>query len=444
MNILGELSPSIIAFVGSILFLGYVSRKRKIGGLSLYWVFGAFQCLYNLMPWLVSRTDIQFFQLLSDQHVVDLQVLLASASNVFFGLVFLLTYESVPLDLLAEPGGRKRRNFVVLTIPVFLVACLVCAKYGWRQLTIEQPGQQPTGMYSVAIDAKLICASIYLYYLSRFGLDRWAWVLFAEHAILMAIDNARTTFLPLAVLTLFLYAARIGKTKNKRTYVLALSLALASVGVRALFMGGESLIVDFSLPIMVEGTMGSYPSLQAIYAIEHKVNQGFTYGASYVIDPIVWFFPHGELRENSIFFKAWTSKIASGIPDDFAPWGGFYYISEAVAAFSYLGPPIITTLFAVAIVWFEKVKNKYPMLYMAWVSTIGVLFVKTVFAGIVKVFIIQLGVMYCLAAIHQLRVLLAHPVHSTPGESQLSSRLRKNSIGSGRSTRKHSCFHSTT
>ncbi len=399
-------------FILSVLFLVWISWKKGIRALSLYWIFIAFQCLYNITPWVVSLLDFQPFLLLNDHEVINTQLRLAASANVCFGIVFLGFFKEMPLGCCPDPGTQeKRRNFVLCVLPVFVLACLLCAEYGWNALSAGMAtgsvSANPGGMYGLAINAKFLYLGIYLYYLYRFGLDKWAWVLLAGDVIILMIDGARTTFLPIALVTLIIYNNQAASTKKMKLYALAFVGLVISVGARAAFVEGNSGFVKMLVPITVEGTMGAYPSLQSIYAIQHHFNNGYTYGASYVIDPIAWtILPHGDFRERVQFFAPWTRSISDGIVETFAPAGGFYYISEAVAAFSYAGPAIITTAFALFLVWLERVKTRHPLFYTTAASTLGVLFVKFIFAGVFKMFLIELAVGCSLLGIHRLRIFL--------------------------------------
>jgi len=265
----------------------------------------------------------------------------------------------------------------------------------------------PGGMYALAIDAKLLYLGIYLYYMYRFGIDKWAWTLLLGDLAILAVDGARTTFLPITLVTLMVYSAQTTAKRRTRLYFFAAAGLLISIGARVMFLSGNAGLLSMIIPITVEGTMGAYPSLQSIYAIQHHLNNGYTYGASYIVDPIVWIgMPHGELRENIQFFAPWTRNISNGLAETFAPAGGFYYISEAVAAFSYAGPAIVTTFFAAFLVCLERIKGKYPLFYTTAASTIGIMFVKFVFAGLFKMFLIELTVAYTLLAVQQTRVFL--------------------------------------
>jgi hypothetical protein len=160
------------------------------------------------------------------------------------------------------------------------------------------------------------------------------------------------------------------------------------------------------VPITVEGAMGDYPSLQSIQGVDQLLHPQYTFGASYVVDPLVWLIPQALGREGLSSFSKWTDSLTNVLEDKFAPTGGFYYVSEAVAALSYVGPAIITIIYAAALIWVEKNKNHHRLLYLSWMSTLGLLFIKTQFGNCVKLFLIQILSLYVLLGISKLNFLL--------------------------------------
>lgn len=401
--------PAFIFFLCSLLFLLWVSRRRNIEAISLYWIFAAFQCLYNIIPWVTSQLNLPVMVLLSDHAVVDTQLTLAAVSNLCFGCIFLAFYRNNSLLVFrSQVQPEKRRNFILLALPLFLLTCAMCAKWGWNQFATGAVTGTPGGMFTVTAYVKLIFVSTYLYYLYRFGLDRWGWLLFAENGIVMFIDGARTDFLPVAIVTCLVYAAHLSRTQRRKVYILAVIGVVASIGARSIILSRKaSVLENLIAPVTVEGTMGAYSSLQAIYAVQHHANNGYTYGASYVVDPLLELLPRGQVRNDFQFLPNWERQINMGIPGKFAPMGGFYYQAEAIAAFWYVGPPLMTSLFAAALIWMERIKNRHFLVYLAWAGTTGVLFPKTTFANDFKIFLTELIVLTSFSAMHHYRVFMA-------------------------------------
>jgi hypothetical protein len=406
-------------FVASVIFAIGVARKKKIRALSPYGIFIAFQTLYNVMPWITASLEynLGFYALLGDKHLVNIQLVLAAISNFCFGLVYLAFYRNVPF---APPkfvtSWRSRRNYILLVFPFFLVTVALCYKYGWHQFTFATHGDDSAvigGMFTVTAYFKYFFVAIYLYYIYRFGLDKGAWILLGEHLIVMGVDGARSTFLPVLLVTLFVLLDTItNQSRIKRIYLLAIVGITLSIAARALILHASSLVQDMVLPVVVEGGMGDYPSLQSIQGVESMPNPHYTYGTSYILDPLVWLIPQSIGRKGLSPFENWTDSLSNVLEDKFAPMGGFYYISEAVAAFSYAGPAIVTLIFAGFLLWIELNKNRYRLLYLAWMPTIGILFVKMQFGNCFKLFAIQFLSIYLLSALSKIKVSLPQRPHN--------------------------------
>jgi hypothetical protein len=402
----------ICLFAASVFLVVIVARKKQIRMLSPFGIFMVFQVLYNLTPWLAasSGSGPGLLSLLYDRALVNIQLVLASVSNICFALVFLIFYRDVKFTQLPPlSSNRVRRNYLLLACLFFLVTCALCERYGWHQLlsagNSADDGQTLGGMFTVAAYFKFFSVAIYLYYLYRFGLDRGAWFLLGQQAIVMVVDGARTTFLPIFLVTMFIYLDKgIERKRLRAIYILALGGFILSIGTRSLILRNESVLQDLVTPVLIEGSMGSYVCLQSIQGVKALPHPPYTLGSTYIIDPIVWLLPQSMGREDLLSFKEWSDKVSPTLNERFAPMGGFYYLSEAVAAYSYVGPAIVTTIFAFSMIWIDRHKNTHRILYLAWMPTVGLLFVKVVFGNGVKIFVITILSMHVLHFFSRLSV----------------------------------------
>ena len=408
----------IVIFLGSVGFLLFVARKQRIPLLSPYGVFTAFQVLYNLVPAIVSRLDSGFtLSLLLDTSAVNTQVSLAASANVCFGIIHWRYYQKSIFSSPANPAVNEHagRHYILWSFPFFLITCYVAIKYGWNAQAhaVSAIGGQPVGgVYALASYVKSGFVAVYLYYIYRFGLNKWAWLLLGFHAIVAFLDGARTTFLPILLLTLFLLGEQSGNAiKRRKVYALAALGILISIGARAVIIRSDSFLARMITPVTVEGLMGSYPSLQSIYALKQEQHPNLTLGASYVVDPIVWFLPQGETRDRFLFLQSWVKDSPALLQEEFAPMGGFYYIAEAVTAFSYAGPAIVTTAFAFALIWVQRNANRHRLLYVTWMPTIGVLFVKMIFGNVFKLFLVDLVFVGSFVLVRHARLFLGKYTH---------------------------------
>jgi hypothetical protein len=340
-------------------------------------------------------------------------LLLSATANVCFGLIHLMFSRNVSFANPPLPASpRASRNYLTLVFPFFLVTCALCYQYGWHQYTFaghEVDVDSLGGMFTVTAYFKFFFVAIYLYYLYRFGLNKGAWILLGEHVIVMVVDGSRATFLPILLLTLFILLDRVSNQKMmRRIYLIAIAGIILSIGTRALILHSGNFLVDMIIPVTVEGSLGDYSALQTIQGVETLPHPKYTYGASYVIDPLVWLIPKFIGREGLSSFGRWTDDLANVLDEKFAPMGGFYYLSEAIAAYSYAGPAIVTLLFAIFLVWIERNKNRYPILYLSWMPTLGILFIKTPFGNCFKLFLIQLIGINILCLLRRIKLALPH------------------------------------
>lgn len=394
----------------SVIFLLICARIKHVELLSAYGAFVGFGLLYNLAPYFINKTQLYLYDLHADSSIIEMQLLLVSVSNLCFAVPYLIFYRQIPYEERCVSGCYSaRRNYLIFSFPVFLLACYLSAHYGWHEYTHMESQESAGPLFTITAYVKYWFVGTYLYYLYKFGLDKGAWILLAEHAILVVIDGSRIIFMPVMLLTLYILGAKRKRKglKTLRVYVyLFLGLAL-SILVRALIMGESSLAERMGMSVMIEGGMGAYPSLQVIFAVMHHKVSHFTFGSSYVLDPLIWLFPQGALRDNLSTFHAWVGTIAPALSEDFAPMGGFYYIAESIAAFSYVGPMVITFLFSLSSAVIDTRKNTNRLLFLLYFPTIGILFAKTIFANVFKLFLIQVVFLYLYIGSSRVRALVS-------------------------------------
>jgi hypothetical protein len=388
-----KLIMEITAFITSIFLLVYVGRRRHVGALSLYSVFIAFQMLYNIVPWILYTIHFSIFSLQSDQGLLLTQLWMATASNLCFGGVYLFFYRRTPLKALPPLPESMRGRYFLLAVPVFVLACALATTYGWREITTADTSGLSGGagiMFVITAYVKFWCIGIYLYYLYRFGLDKWAWRLLGLHVVLMLIDNSRLTFLPILLFTLIIQSSGVVRKRQFKVYVLAFLGISLSVLVRAVLSPNPGDRASQAVaPIVAEGSLGGYTALQSIYMLKHAPLSSIQYGATYVLDPLAWMVPNGPLRDSLSHLQGYIDTSSHYLVEKYAPWGGYYYLSETILNFGYIGPPLVTTAYAFLLIYVEHNKNRMRMLYFAFAPTLGILFVKSIFGNVFKLFIIQ-------------------------------------------------------
>jgi hypothetical protein len=413
----------IYLFTASIVFLLLVAKQKKIEFLSLYGFFVLFQLLYNLIPWATNALQMPSYSLIVDRQLISCQISLAASANLAFGAVYLFFYRSVPFPRPINVNKAKARRFVLALTPLFVLTLVLVSKYGWNSVAvITSEGGSLGGMYGITAYVKELMVAAYLYYLYRFGLNKWAWVLFFANMLIMVIDGARSTGFPIIILTLMIWNSQVEPRKKKRVYAsLALGI-LTIVGTRSLILSNDSLWMNLATPVTVEGDMGSYSTLQSIYAIQHHggAELPYTFGGSYVLDPILWLLPQGgKSGATHSFYDNWIQSISAFFPDGFAPMGGAYFISEAVAAFSYIGPFVVAAGYALLLILMERNKRRWYCAYLAFTASIGLLFVKTIFGNAFKLFAVQMIFLSIFIVGRRLKIIAARLLKPDLGHPEL-------------------------
>jgi len=383
----------LLLFLISVSFLLVISFIKKINLVSIYGFFVLFSILYNLVPALNALYGVTLFSLSSDLELINIQLLVVSMSNFAFGIMYYKFYKNVLYKDIVDDKPAGKKSFLILCVVIFAVTLPLVSNYGWHKFTNSGEILEGGAWFTIASYMKYLFVSCYLYYLYKFGMNKGAVFLMVLHTIVMIIDGARTTYLPLFVLTLIILHSKSIKNKKsqKSIYVYIVVCVVLLLVTRALIMSAdETLLFNMLMSLTIEACAGSYMSLQTIHAVINEYNLSFTFGTTYLIDTFAWFIPQGDLRDGLLTYNAWIEKLSPVLNEKFAPMGGFYYIAEAMAFIPYVGPVIITLLFALVSIWIELNKNRYRLLYLSYFATFGLLFSKAIFGNIMKLFVVQM------------------------------------------------------
>lgn len=378
-------TPQMIWFFSlSIIFLGWVKARKNITILGPFGFFVIYQIIYNFTPWLTASFGIFLFPLSRQEDLLSIQLLLASLSNIAFGTVYLLSW--TPTSTPMTPMNKYRGNPQILFWSVYVPTLFMVQNYGWNNFSqVIQAGGSPSIMNSLASFMKLflIASFIHCLILHRFSKSN-NFILLAL-VILLFVDGARTNFMMIIALCFF-YIYDGGKRKLNWRYALGgLSVLLAFVLSRSL-----RLEKDFTQNIIetfiAEGVTGSYMNLQTIYILKYHSSIPLTFGQNYLIDPFVSLTPFASIFRGSL--ENWIDAITPYLTETYAPAGGFYYMAEALASFGWIGPPVITGLYAAVIVRLNNRIKAHQSIYLLFLASFGCLFSKTQFLNCFKLFVL--------------------------------------------------------
>lgn len=396
-------SAALAIFLLSIVALLATAHLKNITLLSPYGLFIAFQCLYNLTPWILGSI------LANDSSTMNIQLLLAASANVAFALAYSVCFRREGFVACPPVPRRIPLKYFVLTLPLFLFSAVLCFFYGWHTISTTATG---SALNTIAAYMKHLFIAAYLYCIYRFGLNRYVAVLFIELLVLMGIDGGRTDFLPVIILTVMIWRDTYPQVSGKRLFAVLFLGIFASIGVRAaVVQEGQSALVRLSTPITAEGIMGSASATNSIFAMQHSKDPlPYSFGGSYIVDPLLWLLPQSHSAVgHGTFLSRWERGVYPHIEGEFAPMGGFYYMAEALSDFGWAGPFIVTLMFGTLLARVERVKNRWPLFYLAFASTIGLLFEKVIFGNVFKLFFILYLFLIAMATIAKAKKYLAIP-----------------------------------
>lgn len=367
--------------IASLALAAAIIRMKQIPFLSPYGIFLIFQCLYNIVPWFAGP---RFGEAPGSIHTM---LILSATANIAFVVAIAVFYRHYDFKALEPATKRKRRRYVLICLPIFLLSAVLCHFWGWHVFASVASASGANWMTRITSYVKEFCIATYLYYVCTYAVDRYAGLLFSGLMIIMVIDGARTNFFPVIVVTLMLWQAT-SKVAGWKIWLGFLTGVVGIVAIRGILIGATGIGIVLG-GVVLEGCMGSFSSTQSIFAIQHMLNPPYTLG----IRPL----------------SVWSSKIYPWIRGDFAPLGGYYYVAGTVADFGYLGPALETFCFGWLLCHSERWKQTRPLIYFAFMSTLGILFAKVTLANGLKLLAAQLFFLGMIVSVRKNKRFLAAP-----------------------------------
>ncbi len=369
----------LASFSASVLLVLAVLYRRQIPLISPYGIFIAFQCLYNLLPWAFRGLPGL------DLDAVDEQLIIATVANVVFAIIIATGYRRYDFLPVLPATKRSRRRYIIACLPLFVTTAILCHFFGWHIFAVPGSVVATGGMASVTAYFKHFCVATFLYYLIRYGIDRYAILLLSGLAVITAIDGARTDLFPVLVIFLMFWQGHKATSQWKLITFFGIGVVLLVV-IRGLLIGTSGIDLVFR-PIVAEGILGASSSIQSIFAVQHMAQPPYLFG-------------FGSL-------DSWIAGIDPWIIGDFAPLGGFYYVADGVANFGYFGPILETAAFAWILCKSEKWRQTRPLIYLAFMSSFGLLFTKVHLVNGIKLFLAELAFLTILSFISRFSDVIA-------------------------------------
>ncbi len=406
--------------VTSFAILLIVFFRKKINLISNYTVYVFFTVLYSVFPtltFLKIEPQIWFrhYTLNESELLVSTQILIMSLCNIIFAYVFYSSYRKSNISAV-RPQAAKKDIYQNLIFISYTIACLALILIGLKYSYTSNRG---IIVHSIISNAKTILASVYVFFIVRYGLSYRILLMFFGYVFLLLVEQSRIYFVMVLVTSLLylqntkevkketlistngllqvISSVKTGKLSNRQmialllvSFVLLSYVALARSGVKI-----EDFII-FLNPFYIEGDYGSYMILQTYDLVYKGVIDFYTLFLDYLVDPIIYLLPRfifmlsGINKDGVGIFETFVASYDRYLAEKYAPVGGFHYIAQASSALPFLGPLLVTYIFARVTVRVENsmrkatVSNFSELTYYLYSSGFAFVFIKTLFHQTVK------------------------------------------------------------
>lgn len=388
---------SVILLTISFAFLLIIFFKKKILLASNYMVYVFFSGLYSIFPILTFygiEPKIWFvhYSLNESELLVAIQIFIISLCNAIFAFVFYFNYKNFYNK---QDMSLVHDNFIGqnLLFAGYLIICLVLLYFGYTYSYTSGRGEM---VHSTISNAKVILASIYIFYMVRYGVGYQLFIMFFGFLGLLFVEQSRWYFASILVGTFF-YLQNKGKLTNKKMVLIGgvFLVILSYIGLTR----SNVEITDFIIllnPFYIEGDYGSYMILQTYDLIFRGLISFYTLFSDYFVDPFLYLIPrflfiNFDTNKDSIgIFQYFVSSHQQYLDEVYAPVGGFHYIAQASSAFPFFGPLIITYFFARITIGIESAiyKSKFHELtYYLYSAGFAFVFIKTMFQQTIKYYL---------------------------------------------------------
>lgn len=369
----------LVWYVLSIAFPLSILGFKKVNILSPAYILLAFNTLYSMVIILGSHLNYDRLPLLGEEDLTIIHTYISISVNIALGLAYLVFFKKNKY----VQNFKIKYNwnlFIIIYIGIFLFLTINGKRYGWDAVS---HGLAHGGLASLYFYIRIFFAAMLIYYfINNKKITKLFYILVLLQIIVTIIDGGRTTIIPTFACMIYIFIERNGfKTIYFIFLVLVILLMLLT---RALIMKSDSIFSNMISSILIEGAFGSYSSLNVLNLILHGDIKNYTFGLSYIYDPIIWSIPFANTQMT--FFKQFISENFQNI--NFTPMGGFYFVAEANAAIPIVGPFLIVLIIFSCFAILERKHNKESLFFIAMYVSVGFLFAKIIFGNAIKIFVI--------------------------------------------------------
>ncbi len=375
----------------SFIYMAYVMYKKNIPIISNFGVYVVFAAMYSFFPTLIYwgiEPELWFkhYELNENELIVGTYISIVSLCNFVFAYIY-SKYKKVFFD------RNQIYTFKYGDTIVFFVYVLLWAITIYAGMKMGYVSDKTETEHSLVSNLKTLLAGVYIAYLSIFGMRKKLIIMFMLFVFLMLVEQSRWYFFSVFIATV-IYLVREKIVKN--TTVLLISVIMVLLMSLVGLSRSEVEITDYSLllnPFYIEGDYGSYMVLQTYYLYYADELKYCTLLLDYITDPLIYMIPRfffimlGIDKDDSTLLSMFIDDHQQFLFETYAPVGGFHYLAQASSAIPFVGPILVTALFAKLTVWLESISDvniRNKLFFYVYTSGFFFVFIKTKFEQTVK------------------------------------------------------------
>ena len=358
----------ITAFIASFFLIAFLYLRKKIKIFSAATIFILFSLLYSIAPYLASigiyPASLGILTLVNNEALIDIHLFNVGLSIISFLLFYLIakrTFNNKNKNLLPIKSSSSISAgdkfllgiYGIIYIPSLYLAFL----YPWGGWS--QGGElimRSELVNSFLGNIKIILSIIVLIFFCKKNFSKLTIFLIFTFTFFTFVEHSRTQLVNLMFAILILSALH-AKMNFKRlffitlVFILFIGFLLWIALLRIGFNISDGNFLNILYPVYMEGIYGSYMALQIYDLTWVNESLNYTYGLQYITDPLLHLVPRffyvvmGLNKDTFNTYSDWSKSAEAFLSEPLGPYGGFYYVADAFLAFSFFGPPLISSIF---------------------------------------------------------------------------------------------------
>ncbi len=340
----------MILFLVSIIFSLIVFYKNKIEISNLiHWIFLGFIILYNFFPYLIYKifpnmNSIPFTLYINRFDVLNKQIIISSFCLITYSIILLFNKKKVYLSFYGNKLPELTINPIYLYFLLFPIGFYLSSQFNWTSGERSGIGASITAYFRNIL--QVLGIIIFVRYRKK---EKIRIIILLSFILLSYVDTQRTNLFVLFIS----YILTLKNKKNMLIYFIGLIIVIALIGI---LRNGVN-ILNFLYPFIGEGVFGSYGLMQTIEVVDYNYNYSLIlYSLNGVINLFLSYIGASTslYTVNNYMSEMYTVGV---IKEKFIPMGGYFYPAAAHLVLPYIGPIILTIIFAIIIFKVNKIKQ---------------------------------------------------------------------------------------